>query len=153
MTPTYPPANITSEVIIKGIAHVLKSVAGVPLEKFLVGTAGASRDPPPPGPASSRYMLKLCGDEESVQFRALNFVVGVLQCRAMAEPESLHSTWNDYKRAVSAAGLQHVNIKATYICNYGHGPFLTGRGAVELASAAEARFPSSTLLPFFLGVP
>ena len=82
-------------------------------------------------------MLKLCGDEESVPLRALHFLVGVLQCRAMAEPESRHSTWNDYKRAVSAAGLQHVNIKATYIGNYGHCPFLAGRGAVESASALQ----------------
>ena len=78
-------------------------------------------------------------DEENVQTRALNFIIGVLHCRGAVEPECLHPTWGDFKRAVAATrNLQAVSLKATYLANYGAGPFLTGRGRVDLATAAAS---------------
>ena len=77
-------------------------------------------------------------DEEAVQTRACNFIIGVLHCRGSVEPESLHPTWGDLKRAVAAAGnMQSVLLKATFLANFGSGPFLTGRGRVDIATAAE----------------
>ena len=77
------------------------------------------------------------GDEEAVQFRALNFIAGPLSVRAVPEPECLHPVWGDFKRACKDSGLYPALLKATYICNFGFGPYLSGTGQVELKTAGE----------------
>ena len=47
--------------------------------------------------------------------------------RGVIEPESLHSKWNDAKRALKSAGLTGSVLKGTLMSNLSHGFFLGGR--------------------------
>ena len=125
---------------MKGVCHVLKVLTNRPMSNFLVPheTLRDLHAAPPPEPCAGGHFLKLIGDEESVQFRGLNFICGVLSARAVPEPECCHPAWNDWKRAAKAASLYGAVLKTTYVSNFGHGPYVSGTSRIEIQAAAEA---------------
>ena len=123
---------------MKGICHALQALAGEPMQKFRVfSDLKDLSGPPPQTPLADRYFLRVVADEEAVQFRALNFVLGVLQVRGIAEPECLHPLWGDFRRAVKDSGLSSYVFKGTYVSNFQHGPYLSGASRVSIKMAAE----------------
>ena len=123
---------------MKGICHALQALAGVPMQEFRVlSDLKDLSGPPPQTPLTERYFLRVVADEEAVQFRALNFLLGVLQVRGVAEPECLHPLWGDFRRAVKDSGLSSFVFKGTYVSNFQHGPYLSGASRVTIKMAAE----------------
>ena len=139
---------------MKGVCHVLKVLTNRPIDNFLVPheTLRDLHSAPPAEPCAGGHFLKLIGDEESVQFRGLNFICGVLCARAVPEPECCHPAWNDWRRAVKSANLYGSVLKVTYLSTFAHGPYLSGGSRVEIGFAAEALLDekSSTDLADFL---
>ena len=120
---------------------MLSVICDTNLSDFIVTNPDAVSDlsaPPPLAPLCDGRFLKLLGDEESVQFRALNFLAGPLQVRCVPEPECCHPCWNDFKRATKSAGLYATMVKATYLANFGAGPYNSGVGDIDLKVAASA---------------
>ena len=134
-------------MIVKGICHVVHTMANCPLERFTVDRGpldSLTSAPDRSTPFKDRFFLKLVGDEESCQFRALNFIIGVLGARGVAMPECCHPTWGDAKRAIKAAGLSPMLVKLTFLANFGHGPYLSGTSNVTLKTAAKALMERAT---------
>ena len=55
----------------------------------------------------------------------------------MIEPESLHSKWNDARRALRSAGLSGAVLKGTLMSNLSHGFFLGGRNQQQKEEVLE----------------
>ena len=68
----------------------------------------------------------------------------------MALPEHNHPKWNDYLRASASAGLTLATLKGTLLCNFGRGPFKSGRFGFTVARAAEQLMSSEMVDEEFL---
>jgi hypothetical protein len=66
-------------------------------------------------------------DEEAIGFKTLYGLLYHSHLRGVAEPEVLHSKWNDAKRALSQANLNGAALKGTLMSNLNHGYFLGGK--------------------------
>eukprot|EP00435_Cladocopium_sp_Y103_P032780 s324_g8.t1 len=66
-------------------------------------------------------------DEEAIGFKTLYALLYHTHLRGLADPEVLHSKWNDAKRALSQAGLVGASLKGTLMSNLNHGYFLGGK--------------------------
>ena len=79
---------------------------------------------------------KVC-DEEAVQHKALHFLFGVLKLRGVPEAECCHPLWGDYKRALDSSTMLGIALKATFLTNMLHGPFLSGAGFEDFKACAH----------------
>ncbi|CAJ1459857.1 unnamed protein product, partial [Effrenium voratum] len=75
-------------------------------------------------------------DEEATGFRAANLLMS-LGVRGMPVPEISHPQWGDYGRACESSGLTLPTLKLTLLCNFGRGPFRSGRFGYNVSKAAE----------------
>ena len=119
------------------------SVAGVSLkpvtERYILTTV--------PWHVKGHHIFSLCfeiikvylaqvSDEESSQFRALSYLAA-LQLRVCPCPDSAHSKWGDFNRAIDSANLRLDLLKGTCIVNHGRGPYGTHGFGYELQEAAS----------------
>ena len=77
-------------------------------------------------------------DEEAAGFKTLNSLLFHNHLRGVAEPETLHASWNDAKRAIKAAGLLGASLKGTLIANLAHGYYLGGRNQLQKEEILDA---------------
>ena len=88
-------------------------------------------------PVADRLVLHTIADEEAVQFRTLNLLYSIFQLRGCPKPEGCHGLWNSFKRAVSSSELMGTSLKCTFLCNLGHGAWMSGADFVNIQEAAE----------------
>ena len=61
----------------------------------------------------------------------LNMMIYHKGFRGVADPEVLHSAWNDAKRALRGACLWGASLKGTLLANVMHGYYLGGKHQVQ----------------------
>ena len=82
-------------------------------------------------------VLHTIADEEAVQFGILDLLYSVFNFRGCPKPEGCHKLWNSFKRAVSSSELLGTSLKCTFLCNLGHGAWMSGSDFVNIPEAAD----------------
>jgi hypothetical protein len=115
----------------------------MPLEQFRLQRYGPLDVEMPP--FDEEGFLMVIPDEECSQAKGLNYlwdcdIVGLNGC---TDPEGAHPRWRAVNRSMDRAKLRGAVMKATTICNWKRGPFLSGQNEVDSKEALRYKLRDS----------